>query len=141
MKAGLWLTAAATVTLAGVAQAQDSGVAGDWRSDDGRAVIRIAPCGANATTMCGRIQRFLVPEPAGGARDTKNPDASLRSRPILGITIFSGLTRSGNTWRGAGYSPEAGRHFNATLTPTAERLTVRGCVAIFCQTRVMTRMR
>ena len=126
-----------TATLA-TAQVATNPLTGDWRTDDGKAIVRIAPCGA---ALCGRVARLLVAEPAGGARDTHNPDPALRSRPVVGVEIFSGLTRHGAAWQGQGYSPEMGRRFNATLTPVGDRLTVRGCVAIFCQTQTMTRAR
>ena len=137
---GVLTIAMLTGTVA--ASGQGGSVAGDWRTDDGKAIVRIAPCGAaGSTTLCGRIQRFLVPEPAGGARDGNNPDRALRSRPLLGVAIFTGLVRRGNSWHGAGYSPEAGRNFTATLTASGDTLTIRGCVAIFCQTKTMARAR
>lgn len=130
----------AACALAAPAAAQAPGtVTGNWRADNGRAVITIAPCSSGSAALCGRISRFLVPEPEGGARDSNNPDRALRNRSLLGVQVFSNLTRDGNSWTGRGYSPEDGRHFNATLTTEGNRLNVRGCVAIFCRTRVMTR--
>lgn len=134
------LAALATLALALPAAAQDSGsIAGRWRTDDGKAVITIAPCTTGGTTLCGRISRFLVAEPAGGARDTNNPDRSLRSRPLMGVQVLSNLSREGQRWTGRGYSPEEGRHFNATVRVENGRLNVRGCVAVFCRTVVWTR--
>lgn len=136
----LTLAALATLALALPVAAQDSGsIAGRWRTDDGRAVITIAPCSSGGATLCGRITRFLVAEPAGGARDTNNPDRSLRSRPLMGVQVLSNLTREGQRWSGRGYSPEEGRHFNATVRVENGRLNVRGCVAVFCRTVVWTR--
>lgn len=136
----LTLAALATFALALPAAAQDSGsIAGRWRTDDGRAVITIAPCSSGGASLCGRITRFLVAEPAGGARDTNNPDRSLRSRPLMGVQVLSNLTREGQRWSGRGYSPEEGRHFNATVRVENGRLNVRGCVAVFCRTVVWTR--
>lgn len=134
------LAALATFALALPAAAQDSGsIAGRWRTDDGRAVITIAPCSSGGATLCGRITRFLVAEPAGGARDTNNPDRSLRSRPLMGVQVLSNLSREGQRWTGRGYSPEEGRHFNATVRVENGRLNVRGCVAVFCRTVAWTR--
>lgn len=135
------LLATALVALALPASAQQSGgdIGGRWRTDDGRAVITIAPCSSGGATLCGRITRFLVAEPAGGARDTNNPDRSLRSRPLMGVQVLSNLSREGQRWTGRGYSPEEGRHFNATVRVENGRLNVRGCVAVFCRTVVWTR--
>lgn len=132
-------TTAATIALTGTAMAQSGGIQGRWRTDDGKAIITVAPCSAGSTALCGRISRFLVPEPAGGARDTNNPDRALRTRALMGVQVLSNLTRSGNSWTGRGYSPEEGRNFNATVTTEGSRLNVRGCVAIFCRTVVWTR--
>jgi uncharacterized protein (DUF2147 family) len=134
------IAALALLALALPASAQRGGsIAGRWRTDDGKAVITVAPCSAGATTMCGRISRFLVAEPAGGARDGNNPDRALRTRPLMGVQILSNLTREGNSWTGRGYSPEEGRNFNATVRVENGRLNVRGCVAVFCRTVVWTR--
>lgn len=134
------LTAIALLMLALPAAAQDGGsIAGRWRTDDGKAVITIAPCTTGSATLCGRISRFLVPEPAGGARDGNNPDRSLRARSLMGVQVFSSLAREGQRWTGRGYSPEEGRHFNATVRVQNGQLNVRGCVAVFCRTVVWTR--
>jgi uncharacterized protein (DUF2147 family) len=133
---GLLLAATAII---GSHQAQAQGsvpIAGRWRTDDGNAIVTIAPCG---NAHCGRITQLTRQQPAGGARDGNNPNPALRSRPIVGLTIFSNLQRNGNSWRGTGYMPQAGRNFQATLTPAGNRLTVRGCVSVFCQSMDWTR--
>lgn len=126
------IIAAATPPLSAQSNA---GLAGEWRTDTNNAIIRFAPCGP---AMCGTIARFLGDTPAD-QQDSRNPDRALRSRRVLGLAIFTGLTRRGNAWTGRGYDPQQGRSFTATLTPSATRLTVRGCVAVFCQTKVFTR--
>ena len=134
------LAAAALLTAAGPAGAQSGGdVAGNWRTDDGKAIIAIAPCGPGGAQMCGRIARILVAQPAGGARDANNPDRALATRPLLGVAVLSNLRRDGATWTGPGYSPDEGRHFTAHITGNGGRLTVRGCVGPFCRTMQWTR--
>src|SRR3546814_1566287 len=81
--------------------------------------------------MCGHIQRFLIPEPQGGARDSKNPDRAKRDRRLLGSQVFWGLTAVGGAWEGHGYTPERGRNFKAHLTVEGSRMKLRGCVAVF----------
>ena len=127
----------ALLPTAGGAQAGNS-LAGQWRGDDGKAVITLAPCGMGK--MCGRISRVLVAQPEGGARDRHNPDASLRSRPLVGVTILSDLVQSNGRWTGRGYSPEEGRNFTATVRVNGNRMDVRGCVAVFCRTVGWTRV-
>ncbi len=134
------IAALALLALALPASAQQGGsIAGRWRTDDGKAVITVAPCSAGGSTLCGRISRFLVAEPAGGARDGNNPDRNLRTRPLMGVAVLTNLAREGNSWTGRGYSPEEGRNFNATVRVENGRLNVRGCVAVFCRTVVWTR--
>ncbi len=134
------ITAAALFALALPASAQQgSSIAGRWRTDDGKAVITIAPCTTGGAALCGRISRFLVPEPTGGARDGNNPDRALRARSLMGVQVLSNLARDGQRWTGRGYSPEEGRHFNATVRVEGGQLNVRGCVAVFCRTVVWTR--
>lgn len=131
------LPAGLLVTLVSAAAAPTS-ITGRWQTDDGKAIVAVAPCGG---AMCARIERFLVPEPRGGARDDKNPDKALRTRPLLGVQILSNLKADGKAWKGRGYSPEEGRNFNATVTADGNKLNVRGCVTIICRTVVWTRTR
>lgn len=114
-------------------------IAGRWIAEDGTAVVTIAPCSANSTSYCGRVSQFLVAEPKGGFRDTRNPDPKLRNRPVLGASVFTGLVATGKSWKGRGYSVKDGRHFAATLSAKGAKLTVRGCVTIICRTVVWTR--
>lgn len=109
---------------------------GQWKTDDGKAIMEVGPCGGG---LCAKIVRFLVVQPAGGARDTKNPDKSLRTRPLLGVNVLTGLVPDGKAWKGKGYSPEEGRNFNATVTLSSNKLNLKGCVAMFCRTVGWTR--
>ncbi|MFM6854125.1 MAG: DUF2147 domain-containing protein [Sphingopyxis sp.] len=131
------MAGAALPSAAGSQSATD--IAGRWLTNDGKAIITIAPCG-NGPAHCGRITRLTGAQPAGGARDGNNPDAALRTRPVIGITVLSNLNRSGTQWTGRGYSPEEGRNFTATVSATGGNgLRVRGCVSVFCRTLDWTR--
>ena len=130
------LAAAASAALATPAMAEPASIAGNWKTGDGESVIQFYKCGSS---MCGKIARFLVAEPAGGARDGKNPDKAKRSRKLLGLRIFWALKPSGNRYKGKGYSPEDGRYFNARVWREGNRLKVKGCVLVFCRTATFTR--
>lgn len=121
------------------AAAEKSSIVGKWKTDDATAIILIAPCAPGAATYCGWINRFLVPEQAGGARDDKNPDKAQRSRKLLGVAILTELKADGNKWTGRGYSPKDGRNFNARVRIENGNLSLRGCVSIICRTVVWTR--
>ncbi len=122
--------------MAAPATAAPASIAGKWKTDDGKSIISIYKCG---TAMCGKIDRFLVPEPVGGARDTENPDKAKRSRKLLGLRIFWNLKPDRNSFEGKGYSPEDGRYFNADIRREGNRLKVKGCVLVFCRSVYFTR--
>lgn len=117
--------------------ATPAGLAGRWKTDDGKAIVAMAPCGGK---MCGRIERLLIEEPPGGQRDVRNPDKAKRGRKVEGLQIYWDLVRTGDGWKGQGYSPEDGRYYTAHLRVTGDRLTMKGCVSIFCRTVTWTRI-
>ena len=118
------------------AAAAPAPIVGNWKTDDGRAIVTVAPCPGG---LCATIARFLVPEPQGGVRDAKNPDAKLRNRRILGSNVLWDLKPAGKAWSGSGYSARDGRTFNATVSSDGGKLKLKGCVMVFCKTVVWTR--
>lgn len=128
--------ALAGIAFAAAAPAQANAIEGNWKTDDGKSIIQFYPCGAN---MCGKIARFLVPEPKGGARDDQNPDKALRTRKLLGLQIFWNLAPAKARLKGKGYSPEDGRNFNAEVWREGNVLKVRGCVTVICRTVTFTK--
>ena len=76
--------------------------------------------------------------------DLKNPDETLRGRPILGMEVMRGFKPNGESaWSGGTiYDPESGTTYKCKLTLTApDRLEVRGFVGIslFGRTTVWTK--
>lgn len=126
------------LTLAGAASAQapEQAITGNWKTDDGSAIIHVAPCGR---AICGTIARVL--DPAAPAKDINNPDRAARGRPLVGTTILSGFTRSAKGWDGGNaYDPKAGRSYKSRLALAGARgLDVTGCVMFLCQTKHWTR--
>ena len=128
----LWLAAAAT------AEAQD-GVLGRWATPGVAAIVELAPC-PGAATLCGTI-RWLwdaVDERGRPRLDAQNADASLRARPLIGLSVLSGLApAAGGGWTGRIYNPEDGQTYNATVRRTGpDSLLVEGCVLIICRKQV-----
>jgi len=113
-------------------------VEGLWRTDDGKGLVRIAPCGGQ---MCGRIEQVLDKRPSVPTTDINNPDPHLRHRPILGLQTLSGFTRDGAVWSsGHAYDPKSGRTYRATLQLNPDgSLKLTGCVLFICQSRRWTR--
>lgn len=122
------------VLLAAPAQAD---LLGDWRTQEGAAVIRLAPCGG---AVCGTIVAFAGPPDAA---DTVNPDPARRGAPICGLTILGGLTprADGALEGGTLYDPQTGESHAATLRPAGDAMEVRAFVGTeaFDQTLRWTR--
>lgn len=117
--------------------AAPASLTGRWKTDDGKGIVVMAPCG---TKMCGRIERLLIKQPSGGQLDERNPDKSKRSRKVTGLQIYWDLAPSGDGWKGEGYSPEDGRYYKAHLRVKGNALTMKGCVSVFCRTVTWTRI-
>ena len=112
-------------------------LAGRWKTDDGKGIVVMTPCGAK---MCGHIERLLIKQPAGGQLDERNPDKAKRGRKVAGLRIYWDLAPDGNVWKGQGYSPEDGRYYKAHLSVKGDRMTMKGCVSIICRTVTWTRV-
>lgn len=117
--------------------AAPASIAGRWKTDDGKGIVVMTPCGAR---MCGHIERLLIKQPTGGQLDTRNPDKAKRGRPLTGLRIYWDLAPDGNVWKGEGYSPEDGRYYKAHLRVNGNKLTMKGCVSLFCRTVTWTKI-
>src|SRR3546814_19825870 len=62
--------------------AAPAGLAGRWKTDDGKGIVAMAPCGGR---MCGRLERLLIEEPTGGQRAVRNTHAAQSSREVEGV--------------------------------------------------------
>jgi len=130
------LALGALIAVPSIAAAPAS-ITGRWKTDDGKGIVAMAPCGAK---MCGRIERLLIKQPAGGQLDERNPDKSKRDRKVTGLQIYWDLVPHDGGWRGQGYSPEDGRYYKAHLQVKGNKMTMKGCVSVFCRTVTWTRI-
>lgn len=106
-------------------------IAGTWLTDDGKAHVRIEPCGA---AMCGRIVAILKRGPGDATTDKSNPDPAKRNNPIVGTYILTDLVESGSLWKGKIYNPASGKTYSAKLFRNADgTLKVEGCMAFLCR--------
>ena len=115
-------------------------VTGDWRVEDGSAIIAFARCGDQ---MCASIAKLLVKRPGIPKTDLRNPDPALRSRPIQGLRIISGLHAKGNRWEGGRiYDPKSGKSYKSYVEINEDgSLKVAGCLAFICRAQRWTRVR
>ena len=134
------LTAASIALLLLAAGAPAPTVQGYWLTEDRKGIVRIAPCGAH---LCGTIARLLDADAARIGTDRSNPDPRLRGRPLIGLQVLSGFSRSGRIWKGGlAYDPESGRSYRSTLALNPDgSLKVTGCVLFICKSKRWTRAR
>ena len=126
-----------------------SSVAGKLRGGD--SVVEIFRCGKK---ICGKIVWLKEPNyidskdgPVGKTKvDRQNPDSALRTRPILGLHVITGLTANGdNHWdNGTCYDPEAGKSYSCKMHLAApDQLELRGYIwlPLFGRNFVLTRQK
>ena len=130
--------------VSGPALAAPLDVVGTWRAESryGNILghVRIADCGNG--TPCG-VLTWFDPTRTRERKDARNPDHTLRDRPLVGTTLITGFERQGQEWRrGRLYNPEDGKTFACTLQldPGRNHLRVTGCLGPFCPTRIWTRI-
>jgi uncharacterized protein (DUF2147 family) len=122
------------VALALAADAADP-LAGDWVTGDGKAHVRLALAG-DGKTETGTIVWLQSPNDDSGKprQDEHNPDAAQRTRPVMGLTILTGLGPEGDgAWDdGRIYDPMSGKTYRckATLAEDGKTLRFRGYVGI-----------
>lgn len=115
--------------LSVVASAAEDDIEGRWLSGDQSGWIQIR-------LLDGKPVGFAAgsTDPAEAARtDEHNPDAALRSRPLLGITILHGFTYAGDhVWKGGTiYDPNSGNTYKSTMTLLDRNtLKVRGFIGL-----------
>lgn len=128
---------ALALALAAPPQHGAAAIAGNWRLQNEKAMVQIAPCGAR---LCGKVVKILKPLPYRKSHDLHNPDPKLRGRSIIGIEILSDLKRDGDSWRGEIYDPVHGNSYRSVVS-LAENgtLEVKGCVAFVCKTQYWPR--
>ncbi len=90
--------------------------------------------------MCGKIARVL--DSTLPTKDIYNPDASLRSRPIIGTMVLRDFSGSGSQWEdGQAYNPKTGKSYRSKMRLLANGdLRVTGCILFLCQNRFWTRI-
>lgn len=129
-------------TLAGAALAAPAGPGGTWRTQDGRARVRVETCGPARDRLCGYIVWLQDAGPDGrGGQDLRNPDRSKAGRYLLGHQIMLGLNPVGGAhYQGKIYNAEDGKSYDVEVW-VAENgaLQVKGCLLIFCKTESWTR--
>ena len=116
---------------------------GVWQTQAGDARVKVSKCGGGG--ICGVIVGLKDPiDPATGKPqvDDKNPNPTLKKRPMIGLPLFSGMQPSGpGKWSGQIYNADDGSSYASSVSlagPNA--LKVEGCVGALCGGENWTRV-
>lgn len=129
------LVLSGTILLAATvgAAAQVADPVGEWLVKEGTARIKVVSCPqgpGQPSTLWGVIWAEVNP-----GVDDKNPDPTMRNRPMLGVPILINMRQTqANRWDGKIYDATRGSIFDSNISVSrSDMLEVRGCVAgIFC---------
>lgn len=123
------------------AASKEWGPYGYWVTPNFSSVVRVQPCDAGEGLCAELVWMYEVAIDGKRMLDKKNPDESLRSRSLIGVSLFKRLRQSDGVWRGRIYNPGDGRHYRASLQqPDANRLRLRGCWGPFCKRQTWRRL-
>lgn len=139
MRAALTLAIAAACTMPAAASAAD--ITGVWATGTEGGRVEIYRCGK---ALCGRVidARRLRANP--GLRDVRNSDPKLRQRKLKGLVVLNGFTGGPREWKGGPvYDPETGDGAAKGQLRLLDNgnLEVKGCVVLFCRSKLWSRSR
>ena len=125
------------------AHAQGLNPSGTWLTEKGDAKVRVSRCGPG---VCGIIVWLRDPIDSATGKpqiDDKNENARLAKRPVIGISLFSGMKPSGaNRWSGRIYNADDGKSYDSNVSVAGpDSLKVEGCLGGFCGSETWTRSR
>ena len=116
---------------------------GTWLTGDKKGKVKIVNCDS---AICGTLVWLAEPnDPDTGApkTDRNNSNASLQSRPLLGILIVLNMAPAGgDKWEGKVYNSRDGGTYTGSFTMTGPNsANLKGCVAggLICKTESWTR--
>jgi uncharacterized protein (DUF2147 family) len=127
-------TLAAAIAFSSAAAAAPQGPEGTWRATNGKITVKIEYC--DQPKLCATIVALKKPlDKQGNPKlDRENPNPALRSRPVIGLQIMSGMIpESGNRWQGEIYNADDGNTYAATAKFENNRLQVKGCLLFICK--------
>jgi uncharacterized protein (DUF2147 family) len=117
--------------------------AGVWLTQAGDAKVKVSKCGGG---LCGTVvwlRQPIDPATAKPAIDDKNPNPALAKRPIMGLSLFSGMQPAGpNKWSGQIYNADDGNSYASNISVAGpDTLRVEGCVGALCGGETWSRSR
>ena len=136
MKLSIALVAALLIWSSASAARAD--IVGTWLSQSGETKVRIAPCGGGK--LCGTVVWAK-----GDPKDTRNPRAARRTRPVRGIRMIWDIkpTGSAGEYTGKLYNYKDGKTYDGKVSEQgASRLKLSGCVlgGMICRGQIWSRI-
>lgn len=120
----------AAISFAGMAQNKDA-IIGKWINSSGEAHVDITKKGEK---YFGKIVWLKDPKDEKGniKTDIKNPDESLRSKPIMGLEILRDFVFDDGKWTdGKIYDPKSGKTYSCNMNMKGnDILNMRGYIGI-----------
>jgi len=118
------------ISFTGFAQKKDA-IVGTWVNATGEAHVNIYKKGEK---YFGKIDWLKAPKDEKGKpkTDYKNPDESLRSRPILGMEMLKDFVYDDGKWTdGKIYDPKSGKTYSCNMNIKDNgQLNMRGYIGI-----------
>jgi uncharacterized protein (DUF2147 family) len=133
MVARFVLLIACWLILAPTARAESGDPSGTWLTQAGDARVKVSRCGGG---LCGVVVWLRDPLNAAGKPqvDDKNTNPALAKRPMIGLSLFSGMRSSGpGKWSGRIYNADDGNSYASNISVAGpDSLRVEGCVGGLC---------
>lgn len=132
LKFSLPLLLAATLPAGAMAQTQQ--LAGTYINQSGGTKVDLTPCG---TGLCGTVVWMRTP-----VNDVNNPDASKRSRSVVGIQAVSLKSTGAETYAGSLYDTESGKTYSGKAKFSDKDVQLSGCIlgGLLCKTSIWQRV-
>jgi uncharacterized protein (DUF2147 family) len=106
----------------------ENAISGIWYNTEKTAKVEILKKGS---AFIGKIVWLKDPNPGGKpAVDKDNPDAKLKSRPLMGLNLLEGLKFDSGMWEdGTIYDPKTGKTYSCQVTlKSKDVLEVKGYI-------------
>ena len=140
--ASKWGAILVAALLGSGSAAADGSPEGIWRLNSGKVTVRVNYCGGK--NLCATIVGLAQPLDRQGKPkvDHENPNASLRTRRVIGLQVVSGMAPAGeNRWKGRIYNADDGGTYRSEMRLSGNSMTIEGCWGPFCKKNRFNRIR
>jgi uncharacterized protein (DUF2147 family) len=109
----------------------------------GGGTVRVHPCGPDLCAVIATVKPPLDPATGTPWTDKNNPDASRRSRPLVGVEVLSGMRANGaHKWSGQLYDADRGYSLSGNLLELdQDTIRIEGCLLMLCGGKNLRRLK